>query len=616
MNILLRLLAIATGLGLCACGTDSAESPATQYPSVAVQPPADTPNTPAQTQPEIPGDTATPGDHPPGDDQSEEPPSGNGPPSDGTPEEDPPTEEPPTQNPPADDPPSVGLPGLTLVEPANAKQLSPEGKMVFAVDETTDITQVAGLIQLRDATGTSIVPTRSEIDEGLRTITVLPVRQLEVGARYSVELKQAAHDSLMALSTDDVQAIHLQVPDLVVTKHVFYDQDGEITSIILVQESDISSLPAYVNLEGPGEDGEWLKGNDDVQRYRMKTIDDEFGSYTEIEYQSPGEDGQWFDDNDIPFRAVRYVFHASGALKMVSRSRDPGGNGEWFTDDDDYYDFLVVDLDDNGRPLRLLTASSLSEAGADKTWFTEDDEISGYLRHEYDDRFRTRLISFDGPGDDGVWYSSEDSVEKYHAYRYTPRGRLEFDITVSGPGVDGKWLDDNDVTRAFYRYANTYRSIESDLNNRRDYFASTTDIPLSQDLVQASSLHHYVIRLHDTLGRPTFSGRMTRRGQNHQWFDEDDDFLPGEGGYANETFYTPTGDNVESVTVSYSAPGDDNLWRTGNEPVKYIRYNVLDTSGRRINQETYRSAGEDGDWLRRDDNPLHYTIEYDTYFED
>lgn len=539
--------------------------------------------------------------------QAEEPPA-DVPPVDESPNDESPVDEPP---------PSNVLAGLKLIEPADAKRLTPAGKMVFAVDQSTDITQIAKQIQLRNTTDTSILPIRTEVDEVLRTLTILPVRQLEVGSRYSIEMKQSVHGPLMALSTGDVSAVHVQVPDLVVTKHVFYNQDGAISAVILVQESDISSLPAYINLEGPGEDGEWLKGNDDVRHYRMKSIDDDFGSYTEIEYRSPGEGGQWFDDNDVEHHAIRYVFHASGALKMFAQSASRGSDGDWFSNDDEYYDFLVVDLDENGRPLKKVTASSLTEAGTDKTWFTEDDQVSGYLQYEYDDRgFRTRLISFDSPGDNGVWYSSDDGVEEYHTYRYTAQGRLEFDITVSGPGADGKWLDENDVTRDFYRYANTYHSIESDLTSRRDYFFATTDIPLSEDLIQLSTLHHYVIRLHDAAGRPTFGGRMTERGPNQRWFDTDDSFDPGDGGYARETFYTPMGDSIESVAISYSAPGEDDLWRTGNEPIDDSSYEVLDSSGRRIYLESYRTPGDDGDWLRRADNPLRYTVEYDVEFED
>ncbi len=223
---------------------------------------------------------------------------------------------------------------------------------------------------------------------------------------------------------------------------------GDITGYSISSRRADENLVAAVTYRGPGQDGSWYTGDDDVSFYIRGTYDAQGRREASTRYRGMGRDGRWFTDDDIIAGQDR-VIEKNGSTWRYAWYADPGTDRTWGTGDDVATWYYELETDASARAVALTAY----EEGDDGRLFTGDDELLSHEEYEYDaDGRRIRLKRSSGKGVDGTWFTTDDigfsSVESiYESGRLARENTYSSSIssTTSNPGPDDEWLTGDDV---------------------------------------------------------------------------------------------------------------------------------------------------------------------------
>lgn len=452
---------------------------------------------------------------------SNQPPTGE-PPVDEPPAEEPPVGQPPVQEPPVEEPPTVE-PAAALVLDADiaANGVAPNGVILLHSTRALDATTVATSVELRNAETTETVPAMVSYEPETQDVVIVPANALEAEKQYAVHVQ----------GTRDVDGNHVEiaghpvarVKQRVYSRTTLYAEDGVTPRYV----SHYSRIPGSnealdISYNGPGSDGTWGEGQDDIWRYERTTYFED-GREEVFIYDSPGDDGVWFEGNDHFERAWRYRYTPDGRVTERLQSVDAGIDGDLFTADDHYMvaEFAVYN-EFGQRTLSLYRSASFPEQmhlnpGPDGEWLTGDDGVFIYDRYEYAANGRlSREVTFStsaGGPNDGVAFSDDDRLLNYTTYLYDEQGLVKETQTYYGAGSDNTWLSDDDEASTIYRF------IRSNAAFIKEFWDAGADGRANSD---DDWLRDYHLREYDAQGRLSRTGTYEWEGLDGNWHTPDD----------------------------------------------------------------------------------------------
>ncbi|HEX6929718.1 MAG TPA: Ig-like domain-containing protein [Gammaproteobacteria bacterium] len=497
-SLLSALLFLVIGISLAGCGLDNDKtgSPPQNEPPLSNQPPAAEP--PAE-EPSV-----------------EEPPATNLPPQ-------PPVTTPPVEEPPVDEEPPTDVVGtLTLDEEILRSGIAPIGSIALHSNRPLDASSVETSIELRDADTTETVAASVTYEATEQRVVIVPAKKLEEGKRYAVHVQGAADMEGNAVEIAGHPVA--RVKQRVYSRTTLYNDDGTAPRYV----SHYSRVPGSdqalkISYGGPGPDGVWGEGQDDVRRYERTAYFPDSSEEVFI-YDGPGDDGVWFEGEDHFERAWRYRYTPDGRVTERLQTLNAGVDGDFFTADDHYMvaEFRVYNA--LGQlTLSLYRSVSYPEEmrlnpGIDEEWLTGDDGVFIYDRYEYDLEGRlSRELTFStsaGGPNDGVAFSDDDRLLNYTTYLYDEQGQVRETHTYYGPGSDNTWLNDNDEAGSFYRFVRT------DSAFIKEFWDAGPD---SQVNTGDDWLRDYHLREYDAQGRPIRTGTYEWKGPDGDWHTPDDE---------------------------------------------------------------------------------------------
>jgi hypothetical protein len=207
------------------------------------------------------------------------------------------------------------------------------------------------------------------------------------------------------------------------------DRIGELRVI----RHDARGRPIEQRVFGhPGGDGVWFT-EDDALAYILvhEYAGDALVAWRRV--AGPGSDGDWdAGDQQLLYRARR-TLDAAGNRELTVVHVYAGGDGRWGTDDDVIGHVIDADLAPDGRLERRVVHGG---PGFDGEWFTPDDTVLGYVTYEYDPReLQTGIVAFDHPGNDGAWFTQDDVAAALSATDFDPLGNRIVGLVLSDAGL-------------------------------------------------------------------------------------------------------------------------------------------------------------------------------------
>lgn len=493
------LLLVSVAFGLSGCGLDNNDNTGTPPPNI---PPVANP--------------------PPVEPPSDEDPSTETPPAEEPPLEEPPAEQPPVEDSPAEEPvPEEPVGALTLDPEIAAKGVAPNGDIALVSDRPLNATSVSTSIELRDAGTTETVPSSVTYEAATQSITITPTGTFDAEKHYAVHVKGARDTNGNAVEVSGQSVT--RVKQRVYSRTTLYNEEGtapDFASHYSRVPGSNEALRIYYN--GPGQDGVWHEGEDDISSYE-KTLYLPDNVETVFIFNGPGEGEVWFDDNDVVERAWRYRYMPDGRVMERLQTENAGEDGEYFTSDDHYRVGEFKAYDESERHvLSLYRSVSFPEErrlnpGADGKWLTGDDGGFIYYRYQHDTDGRlTRKTAFSSvhPGLDDIAFNGDDRVLNYTDFLYDDTGRLAETHSYFDAGPNQVWFDEDDDASSLEKHVRT------DTFARKEFWNAGADDRANTNDDWLSSYHY---REYDELGRLSRTGTYDWKGSDGVWHTADDE---------------------------------------------------------------------------------------------
>jgi len=558
------LLLILLG-GLAGCGSDTNDNtgtPPPNNPPVTNPPPVEQPQTGNPPEEELPAQEL-PAQEPP----IQEPPM-----------EEPPIEEPPAEEPPTEEP--VGA--LTLDPEVAAKGVAPNGSIVLIADRPLNAASVETAIELRDALTTERVPASVVYEGDQQRVKISPNAVLEAGKHYQINTSDLRD---VVGNVVEIGGLSIaRVKTRIYNRTIIYQPDGEVKFYTLFSRIPGSSEAMNVLYDGPGGDGAWFEGEDDVRHYETTQYLPGNVKITR-KYEDAGEGDVWFDGNDVLSKATRQTYDDAKRLLEELVVLDDGDDDNLFTGDDDYTWAIFNIYDTAGRLLfHISNYESLIPLtpGADWDWLTADDRPFLYKRYEYDQfGHLAREIRMTKSADNEP-FGDTDRASGYSDYQYDDNGQL---AEIVPYGCDSQCFDGDDRVGLFFtRFHRIGATVAEETVYANDGQADDED----HDLLE------YRHREYDEQGRVTKYGFFDKRGDDQTWHTPDD-FSERTGG----TLYSHSVDALgrpETRIASLDDNGADLDRFTGDEEIIMMQIETYDETSQLNRRRVFFGPGPTPGW--------------------
>lgn len=451
------------------------------------------------------------------------------------------------------------------------------------------------------------LPLATQYSESTRILSLAPLRPVPENAAFALNLDgiaDTAGNAIGSAGASKPQPTPLPViirsrPQLRATSLVYDADTGEVNHAWRYTYHDTGKVWRVAEyLSGPGLDGEWLDGNDEV---KLMYVDELLTgtSHTRTWFDGPGMNGIWDAglDDEIKEKSLYNDPGLAGQESYV-RSSDPGLDGDWFTGDDAYSLVHLRKFDPAARQLIYLFGNKQTEnlgPGEDEDWFTSDDRIEYYTVTHYDENLRPVRTDYFHAGSDGLWFTEHDTLYRRSETTLDEQGRIH---TVIGSIL--KTYTDTELTPNPYYVRHDYES-------ESRWYLRRVNLETGQDSAPGGGddiVTGYTLFERDPEGNILRNGVFGWfGGPDGIWFNEDDSS-------SNLAEFVRNEKQQVIATWHYDGLGVDDLRFTGDETVGSLSKYERDAKGRLAKSYYYVGAGDDGDW----DSPDDVLLFEDTYY--
>ena len=437
---------------------------------------------------------------------------------------------------------------------------------------------VAGVVRLWREALPEATPVKGtvRINRDLQTVTFQPLRPLEYGQTYRLEIASPSGTRLMTRFTT------FRNP---VAQRLFYRQ-GELDRYQWFRYDDRGDLVERLDYAAPGDDQKWFTEADVIDA-RVAFIRSET-ALTEIRYRGRGADRRWRTADDEVASYHRIEYGAAGEPLRRFSGTAAGADGRWFTEDDVSREYVAY-FYGSDRSARVSRRVVYASTGKDGKRYTADDVVNYYESYFYSDEGKVeRLIRFDGQGKDRRWFTSDDVIDSYNQMIVEAQWRGQG--FYRGPGDDGKWLTADDVLHSYRK------DIETDGKMMFVYFTGPGADGIWRN--DDDEIRYYTVYEYNDNGHRTRFVKYDSRGPDKRWFTRDD-------GVATYSTYSYNSSGSRTSFLRFSGKGADGIWFTADDEVRDYETYEYDRLGNRTELIHYQSPGPDRVWFSSDDTPSH-----------